>query len=77
MREAVLGQSVCPQETGDLHMPHKLVYIDVLWLLKYIRDIVLFLLSRVDGGRGEKVKHHAIVKQLARHSPWAFQGVTL
>jgi hypothetical protein len=21
MREAVLGQSVCPQETGDLHTP--------------------------------------------------------
>ncbi len=60
-----------------LYMPYKLAYVDALWLLKYIRDIVLFLLSRVDGVRGEKVKYHAIVKQLARHSPWAFQGVTL
>ena len=59
------------------YMPHKLAYIDALWLLKYICDILLFLLSRIDGERGEKVKHHAIIKRLVRHSPWAFQGVTL
>ncbi len=53
-----------------LYMPYELAYVDALWLLKYICDIVLFLLSRVDGERGEKVKHHAIVKQLARHSPF-------
>ncbi len=44
-----------------LYTPHKLVYVDALWLLKYICDVVLFLLSRVDGERGEKVKHHAII----------------
>jgi hypothetical protein len=60
-----------------LYTPHELAYIDALWLLKYICDVVLFLLSRVDGKCGKKVKHHAIIKRLARHSPWAFQGVTL
>ncbi len=53
------------------------MYIDALWLLKYIRDILLFLLSRVVWKRGEKVKHHAIVKQLMQYSPWALQRVTL
>jgi hypothetical protein len=60
-----------------LYTPYELAYVDASGLIKYICDVVLFLLSRVDGERGEKVKHHAIVKQLARHSPWAFQGVTL
>ncbi len=60
-----------------LYTLYKLAYVDALWLLKYIHNIVLFLLSHVDGERGEKVKHHTIVKRLARHSPWAFQGVTL
>jgi hypothetical protein len=50
-----------------LYTPYKLVYDDALWLLKYIHDIVLFLLSCIDGECVEKVKHHAIVKQLARH----------
>ena len=46
-----------------LYSTYKLTYIDALWLLKYIScDVVLFLLSRVDRKRGEKVKHHAIVK---------------
>jgi hypothetical protein len=45
-----------------LYTPYELVYIDALWLLKYICDIVLFLLSRVDGECGEKVEHHATVK---------------
>ncbi len=56
---------------------YKLMYIDALLLLKYICDVVLFLLSRVDQKRGEKVKHHAIMKQLTQHSPWAFQSATL
>jgi hypothetical protein len=52
---------------------YKLTYVDTLGLLKYIRDVlVLFLLSCVDGEHSEKVKHDAMVKQLARHSPWAF-----
>ncbi len=53
------------------------MYVDALWFLKYTRDVVLFLLSCVNQKRGEKVKHHAIVNQLMRHSPWAFQSVTL
>ncbi len=60
-----------------LYTPYELAYVDALWLLKYICDIVLLLLSRIDGERGEKVKHQAIVKQLTRHSPWAFQIATL
>jgi hypothetical protein len=58
----------------ELHYStYKLMHVDVLGLLKYVRDAVLFLLSCIDGKRSEKVKHHAIVKQVARHSPWAFQ----
>ncbi len=53
------------------------MYVDALWLLKYIRDILLFLLSRVDRKRSKKVKHHAIVKRLMKHSPWALQRVNL
>ncbi len=53
------------------------MYGDALWLLKYIGDVVLFLLSRVDRKCGEKVKHLAIEKQLMRHSPWALLCVTL
>ncbi len=45
-----------------LYSTYKLTYVDMLWLLKYICDVVLFLLSRVDRKRNEKVKHHAIVK---------------
>ncbi len=60
-----------------LYTTYKLMHVDVLWFLKYIRNVVLFLLSRVDQKHGEKVKHHAIVKRLTRHSPWAFQSVTL
>ncbi len=56
-----------------LYTTYKLTYVDVLGLLKYIGDIVLFLLRCVDGNRSEKVKHDAVGKQLARHSPWAFQ----
>ncbi len=56
-----------------LYTTYKLPYIDALGLLKYIGDIVLFLLSCVDGERSEKVKHDAVVKRLASHSPWAFQ----
>ncbi len=60
-----------------LYLTYKPTYVDALWLLKYIGDVVLFLFSRVDWKRGEKVKHHAIVKQLMRYSPWALQRVTL
>jgi hypothetical protein len=56
-----------------LYTAYKLTYIDALGLLKYIGDIVPFLLCRVDGKQGEQVKHDAAVKQLTRHSPWAFQ----
>ncbi len=38
-----------------LHAMYKLTYIATLGLLKYIGDIVLFLLSCVDGKRSEKV----------------------
>jgi hypothetical protein len=41
---------------------YKLTYIDALGLLKYIRDVVLFLLSCIDGELSEKVKHDTIVK---------------
>ncbi len=56
-----------------LYRMYKLMYVDVLGLLEYIGDVVLFLLSCVDGKRSEKVKHDTVFKQLARHSPWAFQ----
>ena len=56
-----------------LYTMYKLTYIDTLGLLKYIGDLVLFLLSCVDGKRSEKVKHDTVVKQHTRHSPWAFQ----
>jgi hypothetical protein len=79
-----LGVGVCigaveeAQHLGNigielLYMTYKLTPVDMLGLLKYVRDVLLFLLSCIDGERSEKVKHHAIVKQLARHSPWAFQ----
>jgi hypothetical protein len=60
-----------------LYRTYELTYVDALGLLKYIRDVVLFLLSSVDGKHSEKVKHDAIVNLLARHSPWAFQRDTL
>jgi hypothetical protein len=41
-------------------MTYKLTYVDMLGLLKYIQDVVLFLLSCVDGKRSEKVKHDAV-----------------
>jgi hypothetical protein len=53
------------------------MYVDALWLLKYICDVVLFLLSRIDRKRSEKVKHHAIKKRLTQHSPWALHRFTL
>ncbi len=56
-----------------LYTAYKLMYIDGLGLLKYIDDIVLFLLSCIDGKQIEKVKHDTVAKGLARHSPWAFQ----
>ncbi len=56
-----------------LFTTYKLMYIDALGLLKYIGDIVLLLQGCVDGKRSEKVKHDAVIKQLARHSLWAFQ----
>jgi hypothetical protein len=79
-----LGAGVCigaveeAQHLGNvgvelLYTVYKLRHVDALGLLKYVRDVVLFLLSCVDGKRSEKVKHDAIVKRLARHSPWAFQ----
>jgi hypothetical protein len=51
-----------------LYSTYTLTYVDVLGLLKYIRDVVLFLLSRIDGKHGEQVEQHALVKQLAGHS---------
>jgi hypothetical protein len=51
---------------------YKLMYVEALGLLKYIGDVVLFLLNRVDGKCSEQVKHDAIVEQLAKRSPWAF-----
>jgi hypothetical protein len=77
-----VGAVVEARHLGDvgvelLYTTYKLTHLDALGLLKYVRDIVLFLLSCIDGKRSEKVKHHAIVEQLARRSPWAFQGDTL
>ncbi len=60
-----------------LYTAYKLTYVDALELLKYIGDIVLFLLCCIDGERSEQVKHGAVVKRLAKHSPWAFQRDTL
>ncbi len=40
------------------------MHVDTLGLLKYVGDVVLFLLSPIDGEHGEKVKHYAIFKQL-------------
>ncbi len=45
-----------------LHLTYKLMYVNALGLLKHIRDVVLFLPSRVDGEHGEQVEDHAIVK---------------
>jgi hypothetical protein len=45
-------------------MPYKLMYVDMLGLSKYIGDIVLFLLSHVDGEHGEKMEQHTIIKLL-------------
>jgi hypothetical protein len=45
-----------------LYTMYKLTYVDALGLLKYIGDIVLFLLCRIDGELGEQVKHDAVVK---------------
>jgi hypothetical protein len=52
-----------------LYRMYKLMYVDMLGLLKYIGDVVLFLLCPIDRERGEQVKHDAVVKQLARNSP--------
>ncbi len=72
-----VGAVVEEQHLGDvgvelLYMTYKLTYVDELGLLKYIGDVVLFLLCHVDGKHSEQVKHVANVKRLARHSPWAF-----
>ncbi len=44
-----------------LYTMYKLTYVDALRLFKYIGDIVLFLLSCVDGKCSEKMKHDAVV----------------
>ncbi len=76
--EAVVeARHLCNVGVELLYMPYKLAYVDALGFPKYIRDIVLFLLSSIDGKCSEKVRHDAIIKQLARHPPWAFQSVTL
>jgi hypothetical protein len=43
-----------------LYSTYKLMYVDALGLLKYIGDIVLLLLCRVDEERGEQVKHDTV-----------------
>jgi hypothetical protein len=45
-----------------LYTTYKLTYVDALGLLKYIGDIVLFLLCPVDRERSEQVNHDAVVK---------------
>ena len=45
-----------------LYTTYKLKYVDPLGLLKFIHDVVLFLLCCVDGECSEQVKHDAIVK---------------
>ncbi len=49
---------------GLLCTMYKLTYIDALGLLKYIQDVVFFLLSCVDRKRSKKVKHDAVVNSL-------------
>ncbi len=41
---------------------YELMHVDMLGLLKYVQDVVIFLLSCVDGKCSEKVKHDAVVK---------------
>ncbi len=77
-----IGAVEIARHLGDLgvellYMTYKLMHVDALGHLKFVQDVVLLLLSCIDGKRSEKVKHHAIIKQLARHSPWAFQCDTL
>ncbi len=72
-----VGAEVEAQHLSDvaielLNTTYKLTYVDAMGLLKYIGDVVLFLLCWIDGKCSEQVKHHAIVKQHARHPPWAF-----
>ncbi len=43
-----------------LNTMYKLTYVDMLGLLTYIGDVVLFLLCRLDGKCGEQVKYHAL-----------------
>jgi hypothetical protein len=45
-----------------LHTMHKLMHADTLGLLEHVHDVILLLLSRVDGKHGENVEHHAIFK---------------
>jgi hypothetical protein len=52
-----------------LYSMYKLTYVDALGLLKYIHDVLLFLLCHVDGKHGEQVEQHTFVEQLAGHSP--------
>ncbi len=73
----VEAQHLCNVGVELLYTQYELAYVDALGLPKYILDVVLFLLSHIDGKRSEKVKHHKILKRLARHYPWAFQRVTL
>jgi hypothetical protein len=68
-----LGAGICigaveeARHLGDvgielLYRTYKLTHVGVLGLLKHVQDVVLFLLSCIDGKYSEKVKHHAIVK---------------
>ncbi len=73
-----IGAVVEARHLGDvgielLYTMYELMQVDALGLLKYVLDVVLFLLSCVDGKCSEKVKPGAVVQQLARQSPWAFQ----
>jgi hypothetical protein len=45
-----------------IHTMHKLMHADALGLLEHVRDIVLFLLSHVNGKHSEKVEQHTIIK---------------
>jgi hypothetical protein len=41
---------------------HKLTHTNTLGFLEHVRKVVLFLLCRIVGKHGEKVKHHAVIK---------------
>ncbi len=73
-----LGSGIGTRDVGDvveawhlhgvgvelLYMMYKLRHTNTLGLLVQVSEIILLLLSHVDGEHSEKVKHHTIFKRL-------------